>query len=341
MRIIIVGFGVVGQSFARMLSLRSSELAKKYGVRPVIVAVVDKGGAAVDVKGINVDRLLSTKRERGTVAADPHHGRPELSALEIINDAAAEVVVELTPTNINDGEPGLSHIMAALKAEKHVITTNKGPLALAFPALQELANHNRRLLRFSGAVGGGTPILDFAKKCLPGDAILSVRGILNGTTNYILSKMAMERVSFDEALAEAQRLGYAERDPSMDIDGLDTACKLVIIANCVMGLRVTLKDVRVEGIRKVTSKAVEEAAAKGYEIKLLGTINGALNVSPQLIPKGDPLCVNGVLNAVTYVSKYAGEETVIGRGAGGVETASAILRDLIEIKRSLSQRYID
>ena len=339
MRIILVGFGVVGQNFAKMLALRSLELVKDHGIRPCLVAVADKGGVAIDARGLNIDRLLQVKGEKGTVATDRSYGKPGLSALELVENTSADIVVEVTPTNIKSGEPGLSNIMTALKSGKHVITTNKGPLALAFPALQELARYNRRLLRFSGTVGGGTPILDFAKKCLPGDRILSVRGILNGTTNYILSKMVKEHTSFEEALAEAQRLGYAEQDPSMDIDGLDTACKLVIIANWVMGLRVTLRDVKVDGIRGIALKAVKEATAKGCELKLLGTIDGALKVLPQLVSKSDPLCVDGVLNAVTYVSEYAGEETVIGRGAGGVETASAILRDLIEIKRSIHQGH--
>jgi len=340
LRIIIVGFGVVGQNFARLLASRASELVRDYGIRPRLVGVADKGGAAIDAKGLDINRLLQIKRDKRTVAADPRCGKPRLPALELIEDTAADVVVEATPTNIKNGEPGLSNIMAALKSGKHVITTNKGPLALAFPAIQELARHNQKLLRFSGTVGGGTPILDFAKKCLPGDKILSVRGILNGTTNYILSKMARERMSFDKALAEAQRLGYAEDDPSNDIDGLDTACKLVVIANWVMGLKVTFRDVEIEGIRGVTIRDVEGAKAKGCELKLLGTIDGGLRVSPQLVSKSDPLCVDGVLNAVTYVSDYAGEETVIGRGAGGPETASAVLRDLIEIKRSVYQQYI-
>ncbi len=339
MRIILVGFGVVGQNFAKMLTLRSPELVKDYGIRPRLVAVADRGGTAVDAPGLDIDHLLLVKAEKGTVAAYRGSGKHNLSAVELIKDTSADIMVEATPTNIKSGEPGLSNIMTALKSGKHVITTNKGPLALAFPALQELARYNRRLLRFSGTVGGGTPILDFAKKCLPGDRILSARGILNGTTNYILSKMAKGHTPFEEALAEAQRLGYAEKDPSMDLDGLDTGCKLVIIANWVMGLKVTLRDVKVEGIRGVALKAVEEAAAKGYELKLLGTVDGALNVSPQLVSRSDPLCVDGVLNAVTYISEYAGEETVIGRGAGGVETASAILRDLIEIKRGISQWY--
>jgi len=221
-----------------------------------------------------------------------------------------------------------------------VVTTNKGPLALALPALTELADYNGVYLRFSGTVGGGTPVLDLAKRCLMGDRILSIRGILNGTTNYILTEMDGKHITFEKAINNAQKLGYAEADPTMDIDGIDAACKLVIMANWIMNKRVTLKNVRVQGIRNVTLQALEKAAEKDCTIKLIGSINENLKVAPTEISKHDPLCVGGVLNAVTFVSEFAGEETIIGRGAGGMETASAILRDLLDIKQNLATKLV-
>lgn len=340
MRIILVGFGVVGQSLVKLLLMRGKELAEDFKIHPKIVAVVDSGGASLNLKGLNLGRVLAVKKEKGSVAMDEECGVKTVKASKIIEEVEAEVVVEATPTNIVDGEPALTHIKTALKTGKHVVTTNKGPLALAMPALMELAEYNNVLLRFSGCVGGGTPILDFAKKCLQGDKILSFRGILNGTTNYILTKMTYENISFEDALAEAQKAGYAETDPSMDVDGYDSACKLVILANWILGLKTVLKDVKIEGIRKITLKDVRDALDKGCEVKLIASAEegGNLKVSPQLIPRSHPLCVGGVLNAVTFVSKYAGEETVIGRGAGGIETASAILRDLLAIKQDISLR---
>jgi len=246
----------------------------------------------------------------------------------------------VTPTNIKDGEPALSHIKTAFKSGKHVVTTNKGPLALALPALTELADYNKVYLRFSGTVGAGTPVLDLAKKCLLGDRIISIRGILNGTTNYILTEMDERHITFQLALENAQRLGYAEADPSMDVDGLDAACKLVIMANWIMDKKVTLKNVKIQGIRNVTLQALKEAAKKGCTVKLIGSINDDLKVMPTEISRYDPLCVGGVLNAVTFVSEFAGEETVIGRGAGGMETASAILRDLLDIKQNLATKLV-
>ena len=152
--------------------------------------------------------------------------------------------------------------------------------------------------------------------------------------------MDEKHVSFQQALGNAQKLGYAETDPSMDIDGMDTACKLVIMANWIMNKKVTLSNVSIQGIRNVTLQALKEAAERSCTIKLLGSINEDLKVMPTEISRYDPLYVNGVLNAVTFVSEFAGEETIIGRGAGGLETASAILRDLLDIKRSLAAKLM-
>jgi homoserine dehydrogenase len=333
--VILAGFGTVGKSFIKLLSQSSQILLKTYGVRVKVVAAVDKSGAAVNSRGLEPLTLLEVKEKKGTVAAYPEHGKPGLSGIDVIRNVSADVLVEATPTNIIDGEPGISHIVEALKTGKHVVTANKGPMALAFQALMELAEYNNVILRFSGCVGGGTPILDFANKCLLGDEIISLRGILNGTTNYILTRMAEEGLKFEEALKEAQQRGYAEADPSMDVDGWDSACKLVILANWILKRRVKLENVKVEGIRKITVENVKEALKKRRQIKLIAFADDEnLKVSPEHIPIGHPLCVGGALNAVCFSLRYAGEETVIGKGAGGVETASAIIRDLINIKQA-------
>jgi homoserine dehydrogenase len=340
MRIILIGYGVVGQSLTSILSRRRLETVRDYGLNPKIVAVVDRGGAAVNPKGLDLERMLTLKKQKGTLAADPEFGLPKMSPLDAIESVEAEVMVEVTTTNVKNGEPGLSHIKTAFKTGKHVVTTNKGPLALALPALTELADYNHVYLRFSGTVGGGTPVLELAKKCLLGDKIVAIRGILNGTTNYILTEMEEKQVTFQQALESAQKLGYAETDPSMDIDGTDPACKVVIMANWIMNKKYTLKDVDVEGIRGVTPQALIKAAKKGNTIKLIGSVDGIPRVAPTEISKHDPLCVSGVLNAVTFVSEFAGEETIIGRGAGGMETASAILRDLLDIRQNIASKLL-
>jgi len=336
----LVGWGVVGQSFAKIIAQRKKELAKKYGFRPRIVAIVDKQGAAINPKGLDLEEMLALKKEKGTVAASSQYGRPDMTALEGIESVEAEAMVEVTPTNIETAEPGLSYIKTAFRTGKHVVTTNKGPLALALPALTELADYNNVCLRFSGTVGAGTPILEFAKNCLQGDRILSVRGILNGTTNYILTEMDEKHLTFDVALKAAQKLGYAEADPTMDVDGFDAAAKLVIMANWIMNKKVTIKDVKIRGIRDVSAQDIAAAAEKGCTLKLIGSIDEDIKVEPTQIPKHDPLAVDGALNAVTFVSESAGEQTIIGLGAGGVETASAVLRDLLDIKQTIANKMI-
>src|SRR3989449_10594461 len=165
---------------------------------------------------------MKTKEKYGTVQKYPGNSERKTSTHQIISGTEAEVVIETTPSNFENGEPGLSNIKESLSARKHVVTANKGPLALAMPALLELASHTRMQLRFSATVGAGTPFLSFASKCLPEEKILGIHGILNGTTNYILTRMDEASLSFQKAVAEAQKKGYAENNPENDSGELDT-----------------------------------------------------------------------------------------------------------------------
>jgi homoserine dehydrogenase len=342
MRIILVGYGVVGKGVTTILAQRTLDRVKDYGFNPKIVAIADIDGAVINPRGLSPEKLEEIRKRGYPISADPDFGKPGIPALEVIRSVEAEVVVEVTPVNIKNGEPAMSHITEAFKTGKHVVTTNKGPLALAMPALTELAEYNNVYLRFSGTVGGGTPMLEFAKRCLAGDKILAIRGILNGTTNYILTEMSQNHVSFQDALANAQKLGYAEREPSMDIDGFDTACKVVILSNWIMGKKITLKDVDRTGIRDVSLQMLEEAAKRGNTLKLIGSIDGdKASVKPTEIAKTNPLCVSGVLNAITFQTEYAADQTLIGRGAGGIETASAVLRDLLDIRHKLATKLLN
>lgn len=335
MRIILIGYGIVGQSFTKLLLSKLVDLSNLYGMKPRIVACVDNKGSAIDTSGLDIQRLLEIKKNKGTVGEYYSNKTSRLEPLQIIENIDAEIVLELTPTNLTDGEPGLSHITSAMKYGKNVITVNKGPLSVAFPSLIELVNYNGIMFKFSGTVGGGTPILEFAKRCLKGDRIVSFKGILNGTTNFILSKME-EGLTFKNALKDAQIKGYAETVPSLDIDGYDAAAKLVIMANWLMGMKVALEDVNRNGITKVKTQEVSKAIKKGNAIKLIASCeNKRLVVKPMEVSKLDPICVNGTLNSVTFSLEYAGNQTIIGRGAGGIETASAVLRDMIEIRENI------
>ena len=335
MRIILCGFGVVAQSLTKLLESRTSDLYSKYGMKPRIVGVFDSKGSAYDNSGLNLKKIISVKKESGSVRGYDK-SQKIISGLEMIEKLDADVLIETTASNYNDAEPGMSHIISAMKKGLHVISVNKGPLALAFPSLMELATYNQVLLRFSGTVGGGTPILDYAKNSLRGERIISFQGILNGTTNYILTNMA-HGLSFNDALSDANKKGYVEADESLDLDGLDAAAKLVILANWIMGLKVTMKDIEKIGIRELTSKDIEDAAKKSCSVKLIASCNDKLEVSPMQIKNDDPLCVDGTLNAISFTSEHSGTQTIIGKGAGGMETASSILRDLLDIRKEISQ----
>lgn len=327
----MLGFGVVGQSFVKLLVSHSTDLYNVYGIKPKVVACADNGGIVTCDQGLNLDKLLNVKKKKKSVAQYAPRGST-LEIVDVIENMDAEVVIELTPTNITDGEPGKNHIITSMKSGKNVITVNKGPLALEFPSLIELAEYNRIAFKFSGTVGGGTPILEFAKKCLKGDRIISFEGILNGTTNYILSKM-YEGLNFSQALRDASEKGYAEKDPTLDIDGYDAVAKLVIASNFVMNLKSTINDVRRTGIRDVQASEVVNERKKGNAIKLIASCDGKkLIVEPKPVSRKDPICVDGILNAITFTCQHSGQQTIIGKGAGGMETASSILRDLIDIR---------
>jgi homoserine dehydrogenase len=335
MRIILCGFGVVAQSLVELFESRKDELYSKYGLKPRILAVFDSKGSAVDSSGLEFKKLVQVKKEFGSVKNYSEKNN-SMTGTEILKNIDADVLIETTASNYKDAEPGMTHITTAMKKGMHVISVNKGPLALAFPSLMELATYNQVMFKFSGTVGGGTPILDYAKNSLRGERILSFQGILNGTTNYILTNMA-EGMSFEDALKDAKSKGYVEADESLDLDGLDAAAKLVILANWIMGMKVTMPDIIKKGIRKVNTNDIINARKNGSAVKLIASCEKELTVSPIEIKINDPLCVNGTLNAISFTSEHSGTQTIIGRGAGGIETASAILRDLIDIRKEITK----
>jgi homoserine dehydrogenase len=319
----------------KLFDSRSEDLYAKYGLKPRIVGVFDSKGSAVSSSGLELRKLVEVKKKFGTVK-NYAETKNSWSGIEMLKNVEADVLIETTASNYKDAEPGMSHIITAMKKGMHVISVNKGPLALAFPSLMELATYNRVMFKFSGTVGGGTPILDYAKNSLSGERITSFAGILNGTTNYILSNMTTG-LSFEDALKDAKNKGYVEADESLDLDGLDAAAKLVILANWIMGMKVTMPDIDCTGIRKVTTDDIKKAAKNNCSIKLISSCNKKLIVEPKEISNNDPLCVNGTLNAIEFTSEHSGTQTIIGKGAGGTETASSILRDLLDIRKEIAR----
>ncbi|MGH7341043.1 MAG: homoserine dehydrogenase, partial [Candidatus Rokuibacteriota bacterium] len=332
MKILLVGFGVVGRAVVNLLEEQRAALYARHGLSPVIVGVIDSKGAAEAPEGLDPAALLAAKEKHGTVAAVEHHGVRDARDVEIIAESEAQLLIEATPTTVRTPGPSLERLKAAFRTGKHVVCVNKAPLAVAFPALQELSRHNQTEFRYSGTVGGGTPVLAFAQECIRGNEAVAVRAILNGTTNFILTRMDKDGWDFDRALQEAQRLGYAEADPSADVDGVDAATKLVILANGVLGRPCTLSDVRIQGIRGLAKERIDAARKAGKAVKLIAHVaKNDLSVSPQEVAADSPLNVGGSLNCLSLELKTGGEISLIGRGAGGPETATAILRDLIDI----------
>ena len=338
-----IGFGVVGEGFAQILRGKRGLLRRKYNLEYEVVAISDiKKGSVLDETGLNLPSILDLVRKTGSIEGY-EGGRKGLSSLETIRESNADVIVEVTWTNLKTGEPGLTHIRESLTSGKHVITSNKGPIAVAYPELKGLARSHNVFLRFESTVLSGTPALNLRLESLAGLDISSVRGIVNSTTNYILTEMEKGK-SYAEALKETQRLGYAEADPTMDVEGWDAVGKVVILANIVMDGNLKVGDVERMGITGVSSEDVEEAKLEGKRIKLIAQAwrkNGLIKakVSPEKIPHTDFLAhVDGTLNALTFTTDGIGEVTIIGRGAGGVEAGYGLLSDLIAINSHLSSQ---
>jgi homoserine dehydrogenase len=341
-RLAMIGFGNVGQGFARILQERGELLARTYGARFQIVAVSDLlKGSVYDPAGLDVGALLTAAERDESLqsVAALHQG---WDALQTIEGSNADVIIEISYTDLETGEPALSHIRKALIAGKHVVTTNKGPTALYYPELLQIARQQNRSLGVEGTVLSGTPALQLGLDMLAGAGITRVQGILNGTTNYILTQME-NGATYADALAEAQAKGYAEADPTGDVDGHDAAGKVVIIGNLLLGLPLTMKDVRCQGITGITPADIDAAQAAGERWKLIGQVgkdeSGVIaEVRPLRIPLSHPLAsISGATNAVTYTTDLLGDVTLVGPGAGRIETGYALVGDLLAIHRRYSQ----
>jgi len=325
MKALIVGFGFIGRDLARVIH-KKQDVITRLDKNFKVIGVSNSKGYVYNEKGLNLENLLKTK----TLLDYGKNYKAGGSSLELIEKSDADLMVEATPTRIQDGEPGLTFIKKALSKGIHVVTPNKGPLVVAFQELSTLAEKNCCEFLYEATVAGAVPVFSLVRECLQGDKVQRISGILNGTTNYILSKMYFEETSFELALKEAQERKISERDPSYDVDGVDAACKVVILANALMKRNIKFEDVERIGIRGITQDAVSLAKKANFAIKLVGTIDKSLEVAPKLVPINHPLCVHGTLNAVHLETDLAKEITMIGYGAGK-ETVSAVFNDVLTI----------
>ncbi|HWQ13630.1 MAG TPA: homoserine dehydrogenase, partial [Roseiflexaceae bacterium] len=311
-RLALVGFGAVGQGLAKILRDQGARLAREQGVAPRIVAVAARTWGAYRPEGLDLAALLRAAERRSP--ADVPHAR-HWAPLEMIAEAEADVLVEVSPTDLASGEPATSHVRAAFGRGWHVITANKGPVALHMAVLRREAAAAGVFFGYEGTVMSGTPALRLALSDLAGCAIGELRGIVNGTTNYILTQM--ERgMAYADALAEAQRLGYAEADPRGDVEGHDAAGKAAILANALLGASLRPEDVEREGITGLTREAVAAAQAAGERWKLIARVwrDGDVvraSVYPMRLPASHPLAgVAGATNALTISTDLLGDVTV-------------------------------
>ena len=315
----LAGLGTVGATVLRLIDRQREALAGRFG-RPIEVVAVtarSKGKA----RGIDCKQLRWV--------ADP---------VALAGDPSIDVFVELIG---GEGNPAKAAVEAALTAGKSVVTANKALLARHGVALAALAEKNHVALNFEGAVGGAIPIVKTLREGLAGSSFARIYGILNGTCNYILTQMEREKLPFDECLREAQRLGYAEADPSFDIEGHDTAQKLAILASLTFGTKVDPEAIYVEGISSITPADLDAADDLGYRVKLLGVavktdIGIEQRVHPTMVPKDSAIArVMGVTNAVTVDADAIDAITLVGPGAGGTATASAVISDIGDIARGV------
>ncbi len=318
LRVGIAGLGTVGASVARLLATKATELTRQCG-RDIVVTAVS---------------ARSRGRDRGV----------DLSGAEWFDDpvdmaktAPIDVFVELIG---GDEGPARASVKAALEAGRHVVTANKALLARHGVALAEIAEKKGVLLNYEAAVAGGIPVIKTMREALAGNSVTRVFGILNGTCNYILTRMEAEGLSFDACLADAQRLGYAEADPTFDIEGHDTAHKLSILSSLAFGHRIAADDIYLEGISNISQADIRAAGELGYRIKLLGVAQRTESgieqrVHPTMVPTASVIAqVHGVTNAVAIETDILGELLLSGPGAGGNATASAVIGDIADIAKS-------
>ncbi|MBN2016895.1 MAG: homoserine dehydrogenase [Candidatus Cloacimonetes bacterium] len=338
-RLMLIGCGTVGVGLLEIIQKKKTDIS--------LVAISDfKKGSINCPDGLHIDKILNILHEgrsldeyscnNGNCGCTLNKG---WDALKTIRECDADIMAEMTFTDLKTGQPATQHIEEALKRGMNVTTSNKGPAALYYNKLKKLADDNGVKFLIEGTVMSGTPVFNLTRECFAGCDITQVKGILNGTTNYILTKMEQEGWSYEDALKKAQELGYAEADPTADVEGFDALAKVVILSNVLLGGHVKPDDVPCQGISSITLEDIKAAAAENMRYKLIGSTRREGNkiiasVKPVKLPMTDPLTgVNGANNALTFTTDLLGDVTIQGAGAGKIETGFSIFVDLLNIIR--------
>lgn len=323
MRLALVGFGHVGRALARLLLRKKGVLRERYRLDPRVTAVLTRAhGWVVDHDGLELEALLARE------------DLPKRGPAPAIASLPADVLVEVSTLEPRTGQPALDHMRQALRAGMHVVTANKGPIAHAYRELQALADERGRIFRFEATLADDLPVFNLVRCALPAAEIRSLRGIVNSTTNYVLSEAA-GGTPFTQALAEAQRLGIAERDPSNDLEGHDAAAKATILANVLLGARLRVADVAREPVTEAVAEAAREAAQRGRRLRPVVTVDRAgARFRPVELAPDDPLyAVDGFSMALEIDTDVAGKLLVGLMNPRVEQTAFALLADLLSLPR--------
>ena len=331
MNIGIIGFGGVSKAFIKLLIEKEKNLKKK-GLELKIKYIIKSNGGIYNKDEINLEEIITSDYK-----LTGFNFIEDINISTIIKNKDIDTLVELTSTNIETGEPGLTHIKLALENGINVVTGNKGPILLEYKNLKKIADENNVKLGIGCTTGGALPSINVGSFDIAGSDILSIEGILNGTSNYILTEMYENEVDYDEALEKAISFGVAEANYKLDVEGYDTASKILILANVLMDANLSLKDIKIEGINNLKKGDILEEKSKGNKIKLIGKVyikdeRVEAYVKPEILNNEHPLYfVDNKNKGVCYKTDTLGDISIIGGASGTLNAAASILRDIINI----------
>ncbi|NWK69601.1 homoserine dehydrogenase [Bacillus paramycoides] len=335
-QVVLSGYGTVGREFIKLLNEKHLYINETYGIDLVVSGVIGRNIAIHNEEGLSINDLLLYGG--GTAAIEKYiEHYPENRGTINMNGT---VLVESTATNLKNGNPGKQYMEQAIENQMDVVAISKGALVTAWSELNEEARISGSRIRYSGATAAALPTLDIGQLSLAGCHIEKIEGILNGTTNYILTKMYEEDKTFEEVLHEAQNKGIAETNPLLDISGMDSACKLLLLTNSLMGTEYSLKDIHIEGIEDITKEQIQNVKEQNKSIKLIASAykddDGKINVKVQPcdIEKEHPLAnINGTEKGITFFTDTMGQITTIGGASNPRGAAAAALKDVINLYR--------
>ncbi|AOT68583.1 homoserine dehydrogenase [Geosporobacter ferrireducens] len=337
--VILTGFGNVGHSLVNILNSKKNVIAGQYKLDIRITAVIGSRYAIIEEQGIDLQRLSNCDKHSKGIQQYGKCLYEIVNSKDLLEKLEADVLIEASPTNIETGEPGFSHIYTAISKGMDVVVLSKGALVQHSKEIQEFAHLKGARVKMSGATAAALPTIDLAQYNLAGNDIYKIQGILNGTTNYILTRMHKKNISFTEALQEAQEEGIAEANPKLDIGGFDTASKLLILANTIWGTSLRLKDVALEGIENITREDVAAAVRDDKTIKLVGeavreSYGVRLRVVPIVLENSNILTRADYKDkAVVFYTDLMGTMAVVGGASDPKAAAAAALKDVINLFR--------